>query len=188
MDPIVWIDEHNVRLKTLTVEDVFRGAEKNGFEHLREVWLSYKDADGSTARYPTGGCILGQAALNNEIVGDLGDVLLSELINLMGTDLYTDVESSLRPYSLIGQLDRFEISVDSRWKIPDRSDGRLLGTVIMFWNDEMNEYADEYVLPTYADVVNMAREVMTPFFSETLRVMEYDYHDYPDDWADDNSY
>lgn len=154
----------------LTVEEVFNALKKNGFRHLREEWL-----DSKNGKY-TAGCILGQAALNLQIVPAADWIEIDDSDQQFSDDLST----KLYAYTLEGQLDRWAYT-NKKWRVPnnDESTRQGLATTIIHWNDyeayDPKAMASVYVLKTYADVVNMAYDVLKPHFAKTILVMPHEF-------------
>lgn len=160
--------------KTFTVEEVFEALAKNGLEHIREEWIS---ADNEKV---VGGCVLGQAAYNLKTPAfeEQYDLQDEEIIGSVG-DLYDE-------------LNVFAAK-DSRWyndatKEAMGNDEAGIAEVIVYWNDKRakndkgqylrpkgNSWGYVYELETYAEVVQMAREVMEPYFTHTVKLPHYDY-------------
>jgi hypothetical protein len=147
--------------KTFTVREIFEAIKKNGFEHLREQWYSFNN-DGKAI----GGCVLGQAALNLNVPAD--------------SDTSGDLTSNL--WAQLNQFDTPEKWIDSMYPM----NTRVAGKAIVYWNDHRVidpetganvTDADGYVwtLPTYNDVVEMAREVLEPHFDETIKLPHVEY-------------
>jgi hypothetical protein len=160
VETISWLKEHNIEYKEITVKEAFEAGAENGFDLLRGEWFSY---EGKT--YPVGGCFLGQAAINKGVVAES-----------FALKVETGYSSMAEGLNLHDQLNRFLIPVDSKWVIPSPFNSltiRELGRVITHWNDAVE--GQVYVLRTYKEIVNMAREVMTPFFDEKILVISHDY-------------
>ncbi len=149
---------------TTTVKELFDSLEKNGFEHLRGTWFRYND-DGLVV----GGCVLGQAALN------LG--------------AWENANEAGETGSITEALSNFPVT-EGRWaKWPDNVNTEYapenLGQQIIFWNDttyptglfdENGLEKLEYRLKTWPEVVEMARECLTPHFDETIKLQAYDWN------------
>jgi hypothetical protein len=188
-----------LRTKTFLVKEIYDALDKNGFEHLRGTWF-----EGWNDGKPVGACVLGQAALNLNVVADYGDnhevhdddpfdnllkrvvkyPVLADFVDV--DDFYAEedrVESLLghignqaENYSLLTQLDKFNVPADSKWL---RDDLTGVGSTIIHWNDSYDlkqnkitwKYEFVYKLPTYEDVAKMAFELMEPYFDQTVELM-----------------
>ena len=160
--------------KTFTVEEVFQALEKNGLEHIREEWISAANDK------VVGGCVLGQAAYNlkTPAFDEQYDLQDEEMI---GTD-----------GNLYDELNAFA-ALDSRWYNEDvkqsmGNEDAGIAEVIVYWNDKRvkndkgqyirpkgNSWGYVYALETYAEVVEMAREVMEPYFASEIKLPHYEY-------------
>ncbi len=147
---------------TTTVKELFDSLEKNGFEHLRGSWFKY-DNDGLIV----GGCVLGQAAIN------LG--------------AWEDANEAGEEGTITRALDEFPIT-EGRWtEWPDNMNEwdrpQNVGSQIIFWNDvtrvtgvdENENNVFEYRLKTWPEVVEMARECLTPYFDKQIQLKEHDW-------------
>jgi hypothetical protein len=143
--------------KTFTIKEIWEALQKNGLQHLREEWFS-SDYDGEVI----GGCAIGQAAYNLGIPAS---------------------EEHNSQTNLASQLDYFEVPSSSKWHVPG-SNGA--GSTIVHWNDKRTESEDgepvlnedgniSYVLETYAEIVQMAYEVLQPHFEGTIELPHYNY-------------
>lgn len=180
---------YNVPVIECTVEDVFNALAKNGFKHLRNVWINGKGKQ-------LGGCAIGQAALNLDALAQ-GDSYGVVPLNYETTYLedswaesYFD-EGILSKYSIEDQLDRWKCR-NKKWSEPynewDHNKQKYikryngLASVIIEWNDKKDNDRSTwgnpvYVLRTYGDVVNMAREVLTPFFDKKVYLLRHDFEE-----------
>lgn len=159
--------------KKIKVREAWEALGKNGFEHIRSDWFSYGE-DGLIV----GGCALGQMALN------LGAIPYD--VKPYDNNL-TPVEDGF-DHNLLSQLNRFQ-NVAEAWIVPDDTrsgayDPTACGSAIIYWNDatietgEINSYGEpisEYILKTYEEVSNMAREILEPYFDEEVELVEYNY-------------
>lgn len=166
---------------TKTVKEIFEALAKNGFEHLRGQWFSYMDS------VKPGACILGQGAINLGVIPynifEEGETSLLYGEDLDDREDFIIAEGS-DEYTILGQLNHWQVPPTSRWYVEYTDHG--LGSVIMYWNDKENEdergdHYDEndnhlgYILATYKDVINMAREILEPHFNEEVKLAVYDY-------------
>lgn len=133
-----------------TVEQVFNALAQDGFEHLRGQWTA-QDLNGVI----TGGCVLGQTA-----------------VNLGVASTYDDEEN----FNLQEQLNRFVVAPDSKWYI---NDSAHCGDTIIHWNDRLAfdtyGYENGYALKTYAEVIEMARDILFPYFDEKVVLAEKEW-------------
>jgi hypothetical protein len=167
VETIIWLKEHNIEYKEITVKEAFEAGTENGFELLRGSWITY---NGKT--YPVAACFLGQVAINKGIAAETFTV-----------QSVIDHRFPIERHNLYDQLNQFVIPEDSKWVIPSLVPSmpplpriaRELGRVITHWNDDRDDETGYYFLETYQDIVDMAREVMTPFFEEKLFVISHDY-------------
>lgn len=147
--------------RTFTVREIFEAIKQNGFEHLREQWFSYNPENKAI-----GGCVLGQAGLN------LGIPVSPEGEEENADNLWAKLNNFNTPEKWIDKLN------------PEFT--KKAGEAIVFWNDhhEYDEHGDaaendagEYVwtLPTYKEVVEMAREILEPYFNETIELPHFEY-------------
>jgi len=162
--------------KTFTVEEIFEALKKNGLTHLRGQWISAPD------QKVVGACVLGQAAYNLGVPAN-GDYepkqgygnLYEELVNFEVTESPWLNEEFYKGSSY------WDSSIDAPFEGAEESN---VADLIIFWNDR-REYkvgdngmfiaTGEWKLKTYDDVVNMAREIMEPFFSNEVKLPHYDY-------------
>lgn len=180
-----------ITTKNFTVKEVFDALVQNGFEHLRETWLNTDDQG-----KPTGACILGQAGLNLGVYmesGQLYDDLTKFYENFYSSlaqddPLFEDNEDLLdaasekwTPFSLETQLNEFDVPSTSPWSVNDLHGA---GATIIHWNDKLDyDYSGDkkkmvYALPTYEDVISMARDILSPHFDKiiTLAIKEYKWN------------
>lgn len=145
--------------RTFTVREIFEAIKQNGFEHLREQWFSYNPENKAI-----GGCVLGQAGLN------LG--------------IPVDPENEEKSDNLWAKLNSFD--TPKKWLDKENPEfTRKAGEAIVFWNDrhvmDGDDYAENdngefiWVLPTYKEVVEMAREILEPHFEETIELPHFEY-------------
>lgn len=158
-------------MKTATVREVYEALEKNGFEHLRGSWF-IKNEDGVVI----GGCILAQTGVNLGVLvkGHEG----------VPPERYGELDNTLtrHTFDLLSQLNRFWVSEEAP-KFSHSADGNGLGDQIVRWNDavelgfvEKDGFLKKvYVLKTYEEVAAVARELMEPFFDETVELIEFDW-------------
>lgn len=159
-----YLEEYPLSVVKLNVHEVFEALKENGFEHLRTTWFGTKDGKIS------GGCILGQAALNLNLYVTTENIYPA--IDIKDT-FQTDINSTISQYSLESQLDRF-LNRAKKWDYTDRPKG--LASTIIHWNDkEVRGIRVEWALPTYQDVVDMAYDVMKPYFRRVITVIDYQY-------------
>lgn len=164
-------DINETEYVTLRVEDVYKAIKKNGFEWVREQYEQI-NADGEVYA----GCVLGQASFN----------------------LNVDPANDDNWYhSLVGQLNTFNVSPDSRWYTEQQPQ---VGFTITTWNDKIIHYGHEmddasfggclqdaeydekhsvegyvpteWALNTYEEVVQMCYDILSPYFNETIRVIK----------------
>lgn len=153
------------KLVTITIEEVFHALEKNGMKLTRGQFYS---KTGISA------CILGQGAANlNTLVsnndGDFAPPKIENVIwDLEQSENYDTLYYDKYHYNLVNQLNRFVLSSNSKWNKTIYPAG--LANIIMYWNDKKEN--GRYVLRTYEDVVAMAREVLEPFFKQTVTLVE----------------
>lgn len=150
--------------RTFTVREIFEAIKQNGFEHLREQWFSYNPENKAI-----GGCVLGQAGLN------LGIPVDPEFAS--GDDTNTT-----NLYSKLNSFDTPDKWIDKN----DPASTEKAGEAIVYWNDRhafdagggfARDDDDNYiwVLPTYKEVVEMAREILEPYFDETIELPHFEY-------------
>jgi hypothetical protein len=138
-----------VRQITFNGKAVFDAIEKNGIEHVRSNWYGELDDKGQ----PLAGCVLGIGAFN------------------LGIAANPDYSKN-SGHNLEDQLNRFNIPTDSKWYTPAIG-SRNLGQAIIYWNDLRGDNtADGYEL-TWPQVVEMARDLLTPYFNEVFTADQY---------------
>lgn len=158
--------------RTYTIKQMFEALKQNGFEHLRGEWIS---GEGQVV----GACVLGQALSNLNAVSQE---------DLQRSGMGADIKVA---DSLVDQLNRFEISPDSKWAGQNwveneeyaeegywlySPESLSLGEVIIYWNDQAIDYYNQkYFLQTYEEVVDMAYDVLSPYFDETIELPHYEY-------------
>lgn len=149
-----------------TIKALFEALEKNGFEHLRGAWFR--------SNYDSvivGGCVLGQAAIN-----------LGAYQPNTGFPNISEAEGTL-----LHELNKFKQTA-GKWEIENsvgQGYGNLVdgcptvGQQIMSWNDSgkyggpNNDF--EYNLPTWPEVVEMARDCLTPYFNEVITLQKHEW-------------
>ena len=140
---------------TVTVKQVFEALEKNGFEHIRGSWFKFSETNSNLV---VGGCVLGQAAINLGV--------------LQPIDSEDDYEID---GSLVAALDRIKPTT-GKWNEERYFSG--LAEQIIYWNDKTKRINGKlvYALPTWEDVVEMARDCMTPHFKEKITLSTYEWN------------
>lgn len=142
--------------KTFTVEEIFEALKQNGLEHIRQDWISVKDGK------VVGACALGQAAYNLNVPA------YEEQVDIFGA--YINANGNI-----YDALNDFGLGKGSPWFDEDfMAEDFSVADTIIFWNDRKSS-AGTYTLKTYAEVVNMAREVLEPYFKETVELPHYEY-------------
>lgn len=135
----------------VTVRQVFNALKKNGFEHLRGSWFMFKDEDGEQFED------MHDATKRTVVIG--GCILGQGAINL-GSDSDT----------LIVQLNQFK-NKSARWMTLDRP----VADSIIYWNDKIG-VDGLWALPAYEDVVNMAHDILLPYFKEKITLKTYGWN------------
>jgi len=179
-DEVILKDGTVVEFGKYTVEEVFNALAENGFEHLRSQWMNFNESDYNQLVPITGACVLGQAALNLNVIAvnepDEANVAPYPVETFIEYDWldseFEDYRAVLDPYTqnlmtIEAQLNRFTTDdYESKWYLG--ADTGVASTVI-YWNDKQEDYeTQEYALKTYQEVVNMAYDVMKPFFHEIV--------------------
>lgn len=171
-----------VSLKTFTVKEVYDALAANGFEHLRGKWIDV-DSQGK----PVGGCVLGQTAVNLGVFAEseqfsdaLYDVYITQRIpddddeeDYRSVDDRVDADMETYSHNTLEvQLNRFLVPDDSPWNYGAGE----AGSVIIHWNDQPSDDGKGYALATYEAVTEMAYDILSPLFDETvtIAVQEYD--------------
>lgn len=164
-----------IKLVETTLKDVFTAIEQNGLDHVRGEWINFNE-DGK----PVGACVLGQATINLNVIpfSLIDDEDFSRVLFDGVDDAYFESKEfdeymyNTDAHSLLTQLNTFKIPQDSPWVYGEG----YLGEVIIYWNDKREyDMLGGYTLKTYGEVVEMCREVMTPFFDEKITLMAYVY-------------
>jgi hypothetical protein len=129
---------------------VFEAIEQNGVEHLRGDWYGTFGEDGK----PDQACVLGIAAFNLGIAGH------AQLGKNEGANL-------------LEQLNTLEVPGTSRWY----SDAAL-GDTLIYWNDMASRSHVEYTANngwalSWNEVVEMARDLLTPYFDHVFTADKY---------------
>ena len=172
-------------LKEITVREVFDALEKNGLEWLRGRWFKNGlDSDGEIKTI--GGCVLGQAAANLGVVGPT-ESRTDSLAHYLTEIGYSESDwwhvspedtaySILNKYSLEDQLNQFttsdETMDDLTEIIPNVVFGsRGLASVIIECNDRKDPNTGQFYIKTYKEVVDIARQLMEPYFGEYIQVL-----------------
>lgn len=135
-----------------TVKAVSEAIEKNGLEHLRGSWFRFDIKDGKTL--VVGGCVLAQAAIN------LGALQTED------SPEYQDRGTLLAALSFP--------PTGGRWTVPEDQEVDTVGGQIIYWNDLERE--GDWALKTYADVAQMARECLEPYFDKEITLESYDWN------------
>jgi hypothetical protein len=151
---------------TVSVRDIYEAIAKNGFDHVREAWLTVDWQTGNI-----GACVLGQAAIN------LGIVPIQNLNEMKADEIGGALNGIFRR-----QLNKLGEAIP-KWQNPDAGH-HLIGDVIIFWND-LVDYDDEgesegYHLPTYEDVTKMAYEVLSPHFDKEIILSTFIWQEDPE--------
>ncbi len=156
----------------LTLRQVYDALAADGFEHLRDQWIN--DFNGKVV----GGCALGQAAANLNVLPH----------STYGFDGSYITEDGIfgRPGSLFEALRAFPVVVD-KWKVSSNGEDEYesVAEAIVGWNDagvweSDPDNEEDYIqvgwaLPDYEDVVEMAYDVLEPFFDEVIEVEQHDF-------------
>lgn len=158
---------------TVTVKQLFDALESNGFEHLRGTWFKFGD-DGAVI----GGCVLGQAAINlgayeyEQEAGQEGTVTkaLSRFPATQGRWTEWNTKSTIdRPVNVASQIiywnDVVEPLTNEELGLQDEEENQGI----------FNDPKTKYVLPTWPEVVEMARDCLTPYFDETIELAQFDW-------------
>lgn len=162
------------------IEDVYKALKKNGFEHLRGQWFDL-------AGDKKGACVLGQAAMNLGVYAALEGASYStqywynEAIEI---GHYQELRNFAHDHSLAEALNEFQLEnpATNPWTpICDWGmDEYRIGSVIIYWNDLVERDPDGnfvgYELKTYAEVAEMAYDVLKPFFGQKITVATFDYN------------
>lgn len=151
-------------VKIVTVKEVFESIKENGFEHLRGSWYD-TGIDGKIK----GGCVIMQGGLNLNIIASGEDVIrIAPSANYRLTDM-------LGQHSLQQQLNTIPAPRDGKWYNLETG----AGSTIIHWNDLIKYDEEEnkigFVLETYEEVVDMARDVLEPYFDRELTILAYEY-------------
>lgn len=165
--------EAPVELKTVKVSEVIDAVKQNGFEHLRGEWIH------SVGGKITGGCVLGQGAVN------LGILSHDDTDETTWGTLYT-------------ALKQFKIRSNNKWVKKAREwnifpetneetgkEGWNAALMIISLNDASyypdyptDPYRAEYRIKTYAEVAQMVEDILTPFANKEIYVLVQDYSDW----------
>lgn len=185
-----------IETKEFTVREVFDALKQNGFEHIRSMW---QDTHNGSL---TGGCILGQGAANLGVLPgndeDLSLITEDYFTNQLGLEYpeYNDDEEyysreevidSAAAFSLEKQLNRFENT--GKWAKDSNNPFANLSkcaNAIMHWNDAIDpnsikvrdrygNLVNQYLLKTYDEVVEAAREILEPHMDKTVTLAIVDY-------------
>lgn len=178
-----------IELKTFKVSDAFDAIKENGFEHMRGDWYHRAYLDSSGKPSLTGGCVLMQGALNLSVAPNNGsewirveDSVASLELQEQGIDVWTLRDN----YNLLTQLNQFEVDSTNKWYT--RLAMAVCGDTIIHWNDKMDyvdtnkiddygnpKYIAESYLKTYADVIEMVREILAPHMDKEIQLAVVDY-------------
>jgi len=164
---------YEASLTKLTVREVYEALKENGFTHLRGEWL-LQDYSSKAKGKIVGACILGQAALNLNLLPEWDIETEAKEVPVL-THIYRTSNNSdvlierLNEYTLSHQLNRFGVPPDSKW----HTFGNCAQTII-HWNDKGDENGN-YALPTYKDVLDMAYDVLKPHFKKVIYVISAEY-------------
>lgn len=151
-----------VKVKQVTVKEIYEAIEMNGFDHLRGHWMDI-DAEGKVQ----GGCVLAQGAINLGVMASFNETQYSSHPLIQG-------------HSLAEQLDTLTVPEDSKW-IPREGLGmeNKVGSTIIYWNDHLEydekTFENKYTLPTYEDVTKMAHDLLEPYFDKKLNLAVREY-------------
>lgn len=161
-------------LKEITVREVYEALEKNGLDWIRGRWFENGlDSDDGVIK-PVGACIMGQGAVNLGVIGSLDDDNhpLNNLYNYIeqfDVGYVDDKVDTLIFYSLENQLNRFTVPVDNPYHLSYIAG---LAETIIAWNDlQSGVYDYPYQITTYEEMLNIAKNLMEPFFDEKIHVL-----------------
>jgi len=181
-------------IKTFTVRAVYDALAKNGFEHLRENWF-----DGWNNGKPVGACVLGQAALNLDIIADNeGDKRWGALYDKLWKQLsaketpsddepedeaewqawqknwdnYNDAEEFLNEgYVEYSLVSQLDNFYNNNEKWNDTGyPSRSVGSLIIHWNDK---YENEYKYDDDGRIVSSEQVYVLPTY-EDVKKMAYE--------------
>ena len=180
-----------ITYKDFTVREVYDALVQNGLQHLRKNWL-IKTFDGKL----TGGCILGQGAYNLSVLPHSDDEfedmfpIGQYMPKFSSEDAYDDddyedqvidTQNKFVGFGLYDQLNKFD-NVSEKWSA-DITGG--CGEAIVYWNDlqdtlghwdaENRKYIQSFVLETYEEVLEAAKDILAPYMDEVIRLAVIDY-------------
>lgn len=183
MDININSEQPKFHVVTVTIREVYAAFEKNGMEHIRGAWYQNGAMTQDGDFIETKGCIMAQGAKNLNTFGSdtnytsaLGSAYYKATSVFGAFGSYADItvldDLNNKRYNnnLHSQLNRYRIAYDSPWF--DSYEGPMLGNTIIAWNDKYDVKGD-YTLSTWEDVLAMAKDVMTPFFDETVDLLQY---------------
>lgn len=166
------------KYKTFTIEEVYNALAANGLDHLRSEWISVENDK------VIGGCALGQAAYNLGVPAteEYPEWTSDEKYELNGNVPYGNLYDELTGFTagpskwLDDYRERNGYSDEWEPEEDDENYNPSIAQVIIFFNDLLDASSSNgYALETYADVAAMAKEVMSPFFSQEIKLPHYEY-------------
>jgi hypothetical protein len=171
-----------MKTKEFTGREIYDAIEKNGLEELRGDWLNV-DYKGNI----TAGCILTQGAWNLNVVPAEEDKIFNLKIY---HDKEIDEDALNTEFTLSRQLNLVPPLSVKYSKNPEYPNEVFSGVseAITTWydhhtyktvtlNDGFGDYeeeVEEYTLPTYQDALEMAKELLEPYFDRkfTLAILD----------------
>lgn len=187
-----------IRNKTVSIKEVYDAIAVDGYDHLRDDWITFKSFDGQIR--PLGACLVGMAAVNLSVIPDSGWASdnakgkLSQIVNPDDNDGPWEYNESLRDYVRVGltdaeqtvavvgladQLDRFHVyePIPQYLKDVGYAHGTTLGSALVTLNDSRVPGDNSKYRYSFKELIDMARELMSPFFDERIEVTQIDLTD-----------
>lgn len=165
--PVIEIAKPKISKKQFTVREVYEAFEKNGLTHLRGTWVTEEeiyseDGDGMLLDQNTsGGCLLTQGAWNLNSIPNESHSFTEQNIQHATSYQRRKYNEYGWQHNLRNQLNRVGRGMNnSGYDTP-------LGDALIDWNDAQDGLGN-YRLPTYADVLAKAKELLEPHFEEKI--------------------
>ena len=164
--------------KKFLVSELVAAIEENGFEHLRGDWVHGFD------NKLTGGCVLGQGGLNLNALysGAIPWYITKKIDNW--EEISEQWDDGHYPGTVWEELDKFP-NISQKYNSQnflnltglDDEDLSTCNRVIVAYNDAKATLwsTSPYLLPTYAEVTEMVRDVLAPYMNEEIELWTVDY-------------